>query len=409
MVLEESEENFPKKEEGEKIEVAELEPIVLNKQAFLLWKKFSSNPILSSRKYYTASDGTVVNLSKPWMWFVKDIDHLPEKEQLKIRAFKNFYHKVLLRASYYKRLMMVPPGESVIFNKYRLLEQKKQEIIELFSRMYSVPEIHKIVVEDWKMPCGITTIYSFRKKYAVQIAAGIVEFKRNIDDIRLGVKKSRLEELTWMYLIAKDKFKKGTSNEVHRLLLATLEQIRKEVEGDKLLIEGGIDLSIENRVNYHLQKEALKELSIQQIILSRVASKQQISLGLLLKQLSDSFYSKFIGLVGEEEEYEEGNYPSQQAYDFNRIQENMDDLIEEAQEVIDEEESFIEENTDNAVSINLKETLLNKLLQHRDIIIGKEIDIDRNVQKLELLANEKEKEERKKETRQTLKNNYRKV
>jgi hypothetical protein len=58
----------------------------------------------------------------------------------------------------------------------------------------------------------------------------IEKFKLSHVDMRLGVKRSRLEELTYLYGLQKEKFEETKRNDNYNLLLRTLEQIRKEAK-----------------------------------------------------------------------------------------------------------------------------------------------------------------------------------
>ena len=107
-------------------------------------------------------------------------------------------------------------------------------------------------------------------------------------------------------------------------MLKTLEQIRKEAEGDILTINGAIDVNIEAQIQEHIQEEIYKTINLKEIILGRVAARMNYDPSKLIAALHNSYYAKFVQISGEYDEDAEITYPSSQAYDFTKIEMTAD-------------------------------------------------------------------------------------
>jgi len=315
---------------------------IVDKEAWLEWQRLKNSKTLNENKMLEASDGMIVNLGWLPPTLFKKIAHLPEAEQKQIKARKNVYQKTLTRANGMK---MAAYGNA--FNRINLKEERgsqhsilwtrKEEVIELFGRMFTPEEVHKIVVEEWKLPCSLKVVINFRDKYLDTITDRINNFKREFSDIRLGIKRGRLEELVYLYTVMKEKFSANKGVYEHRALITNLEQIRKEVEGDKILFDGNLNVSLEANVNLHLQQEILRSVNINQIIIGRVAARMRMHPERIIKALLDSYYAKLTGIVqpAEEAEYETVEYPSNLPYDFTEIERVQQKLKDEADEAVE--------------------------------------------------------------------------
>lgn len=341
---------------------------VQDKAAYKKWIALMNLSIIKDTIHF-ASDDRKINFAWLQNHFEKMIEGLPNEERVELLVHKKKYYSSLSRANIQKRNAFgiiagkrTPGGRMV-----GLLDVKEHDIVELFGRMFSTKEVHKIIVRDWKIPCTIDLVFDYRRKHVNTISELIEKHKREYSDIRLGVKRSRLEELVYLYNELKDKFKVGKSREDVRVMLTLIEQVRKEVEGDSIRIDGNLDINVESTVNIHLQQEVFKEISLAQIILGRVASRAGIDGVMLIKSLQDSYYSRFNKILGiddtEDVEYEELVYPSASAYDFDNIskvnkQTELNNIIEKKAK-----KEKREGDMDEAAKLGLKEVLLAKIRQ----------------------------------------------
>jgi hypothetical protein len=315
-------------------------PNVINRRAYLAYLKFLSKPIFTTKRKVSTSQNQILDLSMVIVPFKKKIAHLPLAEQEKLLAAKSFYFKCF-NLSLKLRRKALKPGTAHIGVSKNNLEIKKNEIIELFGKMFTVDEVFEILNREWKLPVTKQAVWSFRKAYNNVILQKIEEYKfAGIEDIRVTHKRSRLEELAWLYGQVKQRYKKGQGRDDFNALLKVLEQIRKETEGDTINIKGSIDMNVEENINMHVHMELKKGLNIKEVILSRVAAIHGVSANVLVGSLEKSFYNKlnsFINpIIAEDvvDEYET-NYPSSKPYDFEKIRKVQKNLKAEQQKQIE--------------------------------------------------------------------------
>lgn len=214
-----------------------------------------------------------------------------------------------------------------------ILDHKYAEILELFGRYLSLTEVHKIVCQDWGMSINAGSLEKFRIEHIAEIQAKQEEYVKTYSNVRLGHKRSRLDELTYLYRDRKSIYELTQKGDDYKLLLQTIEQIRREIEGDKLTIDGQFSIQVEQTLSYHIQNEILQELNIKQLIVSKVAVRMNKNPLKLMTYLENSTYAKFAGFKKPEVGLMEDKiiYPSQSIYNFNDIKEAHErGLIEEA-------------------------------------------------------------------------------
>lgn len=308
--------------------------------------------------YYSNSDpNTSVNLLSGMYFLEKAIAHLPENEQEEVRLKAKKIHSAKGRASQYKKRAFGATNE----NGAHILDSKKAELIELFGRFHNVTEVHQIVTSDWGIQVHIKTVDSFRIKYLERIKERQEEYKREFSDLRLGYKRSRLDELTYLYNSRKLRYKASQSREDYKLLLQTLDQIKKEVEGDRIVIDGNLSIDIEMTVNDHIQNEILSQLVVTDLIVARVAAKSGLDARFLMAKLRASHYAKFAGFIKPDISLmdDEMIYPSQLVYNFEEIErKHRHGLIDEAKVIEPNEEKI-------SVGKSLRDQILQKISERR--------------------------------------------
>jgi hypothetical protein len=346
---------------------------VVDKEAYKEYLKLSVNPILNSKKIMIASDGTEVNLALFPHLITKLVEHLPVEEQNSILTKKQIYYKLQNKLTAVKRKAFgKPQGGANAKGTNSLLSDRRTELVELFGRMFNVDEILKIVNKEWGIPVSKDTVKRFRTDNREEIEKRIEIFKASYSDIRLGVKRSRLEELVYLYGRQKDKYIDTNAREDYKLLLSTLDHIRKEAEGDRLTINGKVDVSYEANVHMHLREEVYKSLNLKEIILGRVAARMGISPVKLIYSLNNSFYNKFSNVLGTFDEDAANStevvYPSQMNYDFERIKREAQKRDEEIEDAIIVEENKDEKDLSRAERI--KQEMLEKIARKKEKAMG---------------------------------------
>lgn len=325
----------------------EISEIVKDPSAYKIWLKMEENEWLTVKRTYIASDGSEIDLAIIDPWLKRRILHLPASEQEHIWDIKkNHYHKARLLANQWKKKAFgIVPGpkkqakegdsekrtkqiENANVARFAMLIPRTTELIELFGRMFTVEEVFVMCVEDWGLPASKKMLSEFRNHYAEIISDKINHHKKSFADLRLGIKKSRLEELCWIYAELKKDYKKNRQVKFVEQMRGILQDIRKEIEGDKIIIEGNFDINIEGAVNDHLQNEVLKNISIRDLIIGRVAARVGSNPALLVYYLTRSYYKRFSGTTGpiEDAEYETIQYPNDVGYDFQMIEKNQEKL-----------------------------------------------------------------------------------
>lgn len=330
---------------SKKIEIPEE---VVDQKAYIKYTVLMNNPILKNR-IIDLSDGGEVNIGLLPHVFRKKIEHLPPKEQEVLLERKQDYMRLLQK----KNIALAQAyGNAGRYGGRKnkdgeLSYQKKaelaleQDIITLLGRMFSIQEVVKILVEDNGIAVSTEKVKQIMAKNLVTIERAREEFRNKVTDVRLYNKRPRLEELAWMYSKMKMRYIAMNSTDAYNAMLRTLEQIRKEAEGDILNINGAIDVNLSVELQAHIQKEIIKTINIKEIILGRIAARMNYDCKKLVAGLHNSYYNQFVQISGDFDPNAEMQYPSLVNYDFTEIERrnaDRDDVVEIQAEPVKEEE-----------------------------------------------------------------------
>lgn len=330
---------------SKKIEIPEE---VVDQKAYIKYTILMNNPILKNR-IIDLSDGGEVNIGLLPHVFKKKIEHLPPKEQEVLLERKQDYMRLLQK----KNIALAQAyGNAGRYGGRKnkdgeLSYQKKaelaleQDIITLLGRMFSIQEVVKILVEDNGIAVSTEKVKQIMAKNLVTIERAREEFRNKVTDVRLYNKRPRLEELAWMYSKMKMRYIAMNSTDAYNAMLRTLEQIRKEAEGDILNINGAVDINLSVELQAHIQKEIIKTINIKEIILGRIAARMNYDCKKLVAGLHNSYYNQFVQISGDFDPNAEMQYPSLVNYDFAEIERknaDRDDVVEIQAEPVKEEE-----------------------------------------------------------------------
>lgn len=351
---------------------------VIDKEAYKEYKKLEVHPILNGKKEVELSDGTSVSLTLFPHLLQKRIEHLSIAEQNSVLNKKKIYFQINNKYTAQKKKAWGNLiNRQVTMTSNGILAERQGEILELFGRMFTIEEVFKIINKDWGIFCSKGTVQKFRIDNAEEISKAIEKFKQSYAEIRLGVKRSRIEELVWMYGRKKDDYTNKNNKDDYKLMLTTLEQIRKEAEGDRLTIDGRIDVNYEANIQAHLREEIYRTLNIKEIILGRVAARMNISPAKLIYSLNNSFYAKFSNVLGNFDESQANSkeliYPSQMNYDFERIKKEFHKRDAEIAEAVILDEKI--EPKDESKANMIKNALLEKLKQKKESVDNMRADV----------------------------------
>ena len=336
---------------------------IIDPTQYRIYCALKNHPILRDI-IYVASDGTEINIGCMPNLLKKRIEHLSPKEQEEILERKRQYNQIRMKVA----LAMGRAKGQVGRNGGRTHEEMQaalkispfeQDVIELLGRMFTTQEVVKIMVQDNKIECTEQEVKEILKNHIAEIEKKRDDFRERVADVRLYNKRPRLEELAWMYSKMKQKFIVLNNTDTYNAMLRTLEQIRKEAEGDTININSALDINIELTIQTQLQREALKTINLKEIILGRVAARMNYDPLKLLAGLHNSQYAKFVHIGGDYDPNAEMKYPSQSPYDFAKIEREAEDV---AIDITPEEPTQEEKQSAN----DIKQMFLAKIRKQRE-------------------------------------------
>ena len=117
---------------------------VVDKKEYMKYIAFSRNPIIKNH-WYETSDGENINLRTAPQWIRKYIAHLSPKEQEDVMAKKQEWQRINMK---------MRAAEAAAFGRrYGRVGRPKNDsletdIVELLGRMFTIPEVVKIMGED---------------------------------------------------------------------------------------------------------------------------------------------------------------------------------------------------------------------------------------------------------------------
>jgi hypothetical protein len=340
---------------------------VVDENAYNEFVRLCNNPIFHPpHNVIKASNGKLIKLGLLNHQIQKAVEDLPKKERDMILAKRKIYSNLLntRNAKLKQAFKLQVRRDADTVTRFSQFAKREQQIIDLFGRMFSVQEVHEICLRDWQLPVTIANVVDFRTANLKAINEKIEVHKRDYSDIRLGYKRSRLEELTWLYLTRKSIYDATKKAEDHRLLLQTIEQIRKEVEGDTLRIDGKINFDVEQTIENQIKKELFRYLPLKEIILSRVAAKVGMDPTKLISDINTSYYGKYLMQNAEDIQHEEiKNYPSNQIYDFTQIHQQQVKIEKDKQlnQTKKSKEDLEKENQEQQTANQSKQVILDVL------------------------------------------------
>lgn len=335
---------------------------VVNPQAYKRMIALMRHPILQNT-IYVSSEGDEINIAMLPHRLELKIAHLSPKEQDTVREIKRKYNQMRARITTEKAAAFGHSGRNGGRTKEELIKFQERspfetDIIELLGRMFTITEVVQILGEENGAVVTEKDVKKVFKEHIVEIEKLREEFRNKVTDVRLYNKRPRLEELAWMYGKMKNRFNVNNSSEAYNSMLRTLEQIRKEAEGDILTVNGVVDVNIEAQIQEHIQQEIYKTINLKEIILGRVAARMGYDPAKLIAGLHNSYYAKFVQISGDFEEDAEMVYPSSQAYDFTQIEmkANRNPVPMKQEEPTEEEKSS---------AFNIKALFLKKIEQQK--------------------------------------------
>lgn len=318
------------------------------------------------KRYFRTSQGEDIDLFATVTILRKLLKHLPIDEQNEALIQAEPLRQRLGELAAYKKKAHTPLNKEFAEDKRSLgpLEFKKAEILDYLGRFYSAPEILKIVSIDWGYKdITMANIQTFINKNYERIKELQEQFQQSHSDLRLGHKRSRLEELTYLYNDRKQRYTKEPSREEAKMLKELLAGIKAEVEGD-LVLGGKVQIDLEQTVNFKIQQDLVQNFNITALVISRLAGRMNINPLLLLSRLANSNYAKFTGFRTPDKsmETDEITYPSSIVYNLDLIEEKNKEILQEDAKLAELPEF---EEPKQIELLSLKDRLLAELMKTR--------------------------------------------
>ena len=360
---------------------------VVDVEAYEKFLELQNSIDFASDRYYQTSDPKLkVDLMCVPSILRRQMRHLPSGEIESIIE-KTTKFRTLLS---YRRVEEVKAfGLNISKDKTlnnSVLEIKKAEILDYFGRYFKPTEVHRIIMEDWGYKSiPYNQVRDFFKANQDTINELQNNYRASYSNVRLGLKRSRLDELSWLYEDRKKRYGTNPTQSEANLLKGLLESIKREVEGD-LVLNAKVQVDIQQTINFQLQNELMKDLNVTKLVLSRLAGIENINQMMLLSRLSNSFYSKFTGFrVADKDRFtDEIPYPSGVLYELDRIAEKTEE-IEKNDNVLKTLPIITEERKNEVLS--LKDKLLKELKSKREIVVSTEHNINKYEQQVDLELN----------------------
>ena len=297
---------------------------VVNKEAYLEACELQEHELLlpENRIRQTSDPELVVNLAAGTYILRNKIAHLPQKEQTVLLKAHTEIKRILgkINAIKYKAYGYAPHkklGEGEVMPK--LYDQYKPEVMDLLPRFHKAPEIQDIMQKrhgvmlrgEWIHAVLMTNMDAINEKQE--------EYKRQYGDVRLAHKRSRIDEMMYLYLHRKNIYQKSLNRDDYKLLLQTLNQIKSEVEGDIVInghIEHDMELSINRQLNY---SEIQANKVILFAIIAKLAAKRGTNPLFYLSKLENSMYAAYTGVRGGSISNDTPIWPSQITFGLDTV------------------------------------------------------------------------------------------
>ena len=169
-------------------------------------------------------------------------------------------------------------------------------IIEAFGKMWSAVEVKEMLAKEHNVKVSVPLLKKFAAFHSDVIAERVTRHKDSIEDIRLGYKRSRLEELAWLYKNLKEDFNDPKTTKVRRTAFAkemrgTIAQIKEEVDGNVVTVNGTLDLN--HAIQTQIAVELLDRETLRQVVVARVAAALGAEPTVLIAEMARSDYSQY--------------------------------------------------------------------------------------------------------------------
>ena len=212
--------------------------------------------------------------------------------------------------------------------KFAYFRPYHEYVVKMFGKMFSSKEIRQFLLEDHGVDVSVSLLQSFYKFHEPLITKQISSFKESLEDVRLGYKRSRLEEYAWIYHNLKKDFKNpktpiAKKTAFSKEMQSCLKAIKDEIEGDTIKIEA--NLTVTQQINVHAAKKILDRKTVALVAIARAAMNEGVEPAGLLYEMEKSYYRKYNAFLGSDPNDPSLELPDQtytpNDYDMDRLEE----------------------------------------------------------------------------------------
>ena len=298
---------------------------VVDREAYLAWLKLQNSPLINdenSRLLKTSDVNLIIDTWSNYNTLKKKIEHLPDEEQKFISAKCMAVH--CLRGEIAKKAKQAWgtfKAESIEITN--ALEPRKTEILELFGSYHSVDDVHKILNHEWELPIPKSMVQRFAIANSDKIKELQEVHRRDYSHVRLGYKRSRLEEYSYMYQRNKELLElcDFENIKIQETNLKILSAIKSEVEGNELNVNINGNINVTHLLETYVNSEIFSQMPVQAVVLSKIAARFNVDPRLMMYRLQSSIYAKTLGIVQTDTNLNDIKqmFPSEHVYEFDKL------------------------------------------------------------------------------------------
>jgi len=327
---------------------------VIDKAAYKKWLELvSEDSDCYHDKMIVRGSDEVLNMKTSKAAFYRSVNSLVGPSNEDKSKSKKFWHKFIsaslreakLRKKAFKQTEVSKEVKTSnkLESRFSHFRPYHQYIVEMYGKMFNTKEIREILLEKG-VDISVKSLQDFYAFHEDIITKTISSFKESFDDIRLGYKRSRLEEYAWIYHNLKKDFK-NPKTPIHKKtafskeMQSCLKAIKDEVEGNLIKIDANVNVN--QQINIHLTQQILDRKTVALVSIAKAAQNLNVEPAGLIYEMEKSYYKKYNAFIGGDPlddslELPDQNYkPSD--YDYDRL----DDLSKQQQKLLNEKEDAI--------------------------------------------------------------------
>ena len=321
------------------------------KNAYIEWKTLANqvdnHPHATYVHYEESIDKEVVinTKSPPHQWH-KRAPSLPKEKYEELKdIYYNTFKPIWAKMAQLKSLWDDSAG--LRNAKKGATGEITQLVVEMIGKYMNQAEVRQELIENHGYNATLNQISRIKQANKDKIEALRAEWTGDISDIHLTHKRSRIEQLCWLAKTQAQKYKDNDYSVTYsRELRAIMDQIRNEVEGQRISLDvnGNININATLTMNMTIQ-QLMSKISVNNLVLAMTAAKRGLDPTHFMNQLTASYYRDFNGFNQNISRNSDPDYPSEliSQYDWNAIELMHKDSKIQDIEVLEEETSTDEQ------------------------------------------------------------------